>query len=411
MGKRKRNYTYGTVEINGIRYYKTYVEKSNGKRSILYSRTLDELDEKVGAFNRMPRPKNIDYKDPLVCDYAEKWLKIQSARLRATTMVNYTSTVNKYIIRTIGNKRLSSVTTDDIKMILVETADKSASVNKHVRIILRCIFDAAVENRIIETNPVRSRSIKRGGIPKSEREALTDEQVEKLIETVKDLPPYVFVMLGLYAGLRREEILGLKWDCVFLDTDAPYLCVRRAWHTEHNRPIILTELKTKSSTRSIPLPACLAECLREARRKSCSEYVVANSEGQPLTYTQYTRLWMYIKTRTAVPRKVRKPIEGKYVKYTLYPQLGQKARNNSHVVYTLDFVVTPHQLRHTYITNLIYAGMDPKTVQYLAGHSSSRITMDIYAKVKYNRPDKLAEQLTETFAGWNNSRLGKKKRS
>lgn len=46
--------------------------------------------------------------------------------------------------------------------------------------------------------------------------------------------------------------------------------------------------------------------------------------------------------------------------------LGQKAAHNGNVVYSLDFEVTPHQLRHTYITNLIHASVDPKTVQYLA---------------------------------------------
>lgn len=56
----------------------------------------------------------------------------------------------------------------------------------------------------------------------------------------------------------------------------------------------------------------------------------------------------------------------------------------------MDFQVTPHQLRHTYITNLIYAGVDPKTVQYLAGHENSKITMDIYAKAKYNKLGELA---------------------
>ena len=52
--------------------------------------------------------------------------------------------------------------------------------------------------------------------------------------------------------------------------------------------------------------------------------------------------------------------------------------------------MTPHQLRHTYITNLIYAGIDPKTVQYLAGHENSKVTMDIYAKAKYNKPEELS---------------------
>ena len=53
-----------------------------------------------------------------------------------------------------------------------------------------------------------------------------------------------------------------------------------------------------------------------------------------------------------------------------------------------------------YITNLIHASVDPKTVQYLAGHESSKITMDIYAKVKYNRPEQLAGVLEDAFASW-----------
>ena len=73
------------------------------------------------------------------------------------------------------------------------------------------------------------------------------------------------------------------------------------------------------------------------------------------------------------------------------PQLGEMARNNGKVQYVLDFEVTPHQLRHTYITNLIAAGVDPKTVQYLAGHENSKVTMDIYAKAKYNRPEELSD--------------------
>ncbi len=55
------------------------------------------------------------------------------------------------------------------------------------------------------------------------------------------------------------------------------------------------------------------------------------------------------------------------------------------IVYCLDFTVTAHQLHHAYITNLLYAGIDPKTVQYLAGHENSKVTMDIYAKAKYDK--------------------------
>ena len=79
------------------------------------------------------------------------------------------------------------------------------------------------------------------------------------------------------------------------------------------------------------------------------------------------------------------------------PTLGTRQKNNPRIVYTLDFEVTPHQLRHTYITNLLYAGVDPKTVQYLAGHENSKTTMDIYAKVKYNKPDELFDVVNQAL--------------
>lgn len=226
---------------------------------------------------------------------------------------------------------------------------------------------------------------------------MTDDQVDKLLSAIKGLPPYVFVMIGLYAGLRREEILGLQWDSVYLDGDVPYITVRRAWHSEHNRPVVCTELKTKAAHRDIPIPNNLAECLREARSKSTSDYVVANSDDGPLTYTQFKRVWQYIVTRTTKERTYVRYINGQRITKMVTPVLGEKAGHNGHVVYSLDFQVTPHQLRHTYITNLIYASVDPKTVQYLAGHENSKVTMDIYAKVKYNRPEQLLGIVNSAF--------------
>ena len=163
---------------------------------------------------------------------------------------------------------------------------------------------------------------------------------------------------------------------------------------------MITHGKTKAAERNIPLPVCLAECLKAAKETSTSEYVVSNRDGEPLSYTQFKRLWQYIVTRTVKERSYYRYEDGKRVKHTVTPVLGEKAAHNGKVVYSLDFEVTPHQLRHTYITNLIHASVDPKTVQYLAGHESSKITMDIYAKVKYNRPDELVRSMNCAFASW-----------
>lgn len=402
MAKRKPIIpNYGTVQIKGKTYYRTRLSDDEGNRIPLYAATREELYEKVNEVEEQIENKTFRRQTPTVREYCEKWLLMKSANIRETTMIDYRSKVKNHIIKPLGDMKMGDVTADDIRLAVIPASKLSSSVFKSVNVLYKCIFRSALESKVIDKDPTRFISINGGGVPQNERTPLTDEQVEKLLAAIKGLPPYLFVMLGLYAGLRREEILGLKWDSVYLNIEAPYLTVRRAWHTENNRPVILTELKTKAAKRNIPIPPQLVEALREAKLTSKSDYVVANRDGQPLSYTQFQRLWKYITTRTAKPRPARKLVNGKYVKYTLYPVLGEKARNNGHVVYSLDFDVTPHQLRHTYITNLIYASVDPKTVQYLAGHENSKITMDIYAKAKYNRPEDVAPSLEHIFNQWN----------
>lgn len=131
----------------------------------------------------------------------------------------------------------------------------------------------------------------RGGKAKKEKVALTDKQIGTLLDTIKDLPPYLFVMLGLYAGLRREEILGLQWDCVHIDEDIPYISVRRAWRSVKNRPEVTTLLKTPAAKRDIPIPQLLADCLKAEKEKSSSDYVISDSNGEPLSDSQFCRLW------------------------------------------------------------------------------------------------------------------------
>lgn len=399
--KRNRIPKYGTVEINGHTYYRTIVTDSDGNRISLYAKTRAELyDKEMDTWEQIENDR-FYVNSPTVSDYCENWLKTQAVHIRSTTLADYTSKVKRYIINPLGNHRIAEVTLDDIQMALIPVSKLSASVYKCVVVLYKAIFRSATENHIIAEDPTIHLSAK-GGIPQTEKTALTDEQARQLLDAVRDLPPYVFVMLGLYAGLRREEILALQWDSVYLDAEAPYLTVRRAWHTEHNRPIILNELKTNAAARSIPLPDCLAECLREAKANSTSEYVIANSNGEPLSYTQFKRLWQYVTTRTTKERSYYKYENGTRVKHIVTPTLGETAARNPHVTYSLNFEVTPHQLRHTYITNLIHASVDPKTVQYLAGHENSRITMDIYAKVKYNRPEDLVISMDSAFTRWNN---------
>lgn len=336
--KRKRIPRYSKVQINGHEYYKTDIEDADGKRVILYGKTREEVYDKEMAALEQIDNATFRRKSPTVAEYCEKWLLMQSVHIRATTLIDYTSKVRRHIIKELGEKRMADVTLDDIQVALVPVSKKSASVYKSVVILYKSIFRAAKESHVIDTNPTIYLEAKGGGVPQEERQALTDEQVERLLDAIRGLPPYVFVMIGLYAGLRREEILALQWD------------------------------------------------------------VVADRNGNPLSSSQFQRVWKYVTVRSTKPHNYYKYVNGQCVKCTVTPTPGSHQKNNPKLVYAIDFDVTPHQLRHTYITNLLYAGIDPKTVQYLAGHENSKTTMDIYAQVKYNKPEELLSVVNAAFA-------------
>ena len=142
-------------------------------------------------------------------------------------------------------------------------------------------------------------------------------------------------------------------------------------------------LKTKAARRDIPIPKCLADCLREAKVTSTSDYVIADSEGQPLSYSQFKRVWQYIVVRSTKERTYYKYVNGQSIKYTVKPTLGTSQKNNPRIVYTLDFEVTPHQLRHTYITNLLYAGVDPIKCTQCQGQIEIQIKKS--SKIKWSK--------------------------
>ena len=386
--KTKSTREYSTTTIKGVTYFRTRITDADGKRVTLYARTSEELDKKVRDHGGQ-----VPQGEP---NCSGILLLMQSAKVTPATLRGYESTMRNYIVKPLGELYMSDVTCDDIRLALVPASKKSVSVYSTVNMLIKCVFYSAERSHIIEDNPTKGISAK-GGTPAKGKEALTNTQVKRLLDAIRGLPPQTFVMIGLFAGLRREEILALQWDCVFLDAPTPYISVRRAWRSEHNRSVISGVLKTAAAKRDIPIPECLVNHLKEVKAASTSDFVIANREGNPLSNSQFKRLWQYINVRTAMDRTYYKYINGQSIKYTVKVSLGERSKNHHDIAYTIDTPITPHQLRHTYITNLISASVDPKTVQYLAGHENSKVTMDIYAKVKYNRPEELLPMVNQAF--------------
>ena len=132
----------------------------------------------------------------------------------------------------------------------------------------------------------------------------------------------------------------------------------------HNQPVVSDELKSAAARRDVPILPVLVGCLAELQRIAASDYVISSSDGQPWSMTAYRNAWHYITRRQTGTAK--------------RTERGETVRN-SKVQITIDFDVTPHILRRTYITNLILSRANIKVMQYLAGHSKAEITLNIYA--------------------------------
>lgn len=325
----------------------------------------------------------------LVYEYAQTWYKLNTHGLGTKRCEDYQNAINNHICPAIGNKRLDAVTLDDGLDILRHSPQSKSSQQKIVTTLKR-IFKAAADNDLIRRSPFTD--LKPGGKPAAEKEPLTKEQQTALLAAVKGKNVETLVLLCLYLGLRREEALGLKWDCVYLDAATPYVDVRRALRWEHNKPVLGDKLKSKAAYRKLPIPPLLLAHLRALPHKG--DFVCHRANGEAHSASSYRRAWEDITEQEIKPVTYKSNRTGEPVTREL--AAGDKVPYRRAVA-CLDFHLTPHILRHTYITELFTSGADVKTVQYLAGHSSVQITLNIYTHLMANRPEDTAGAVLAAF--------------
>lgn len=359
----------------------------------VWGRTKPECRQRAEDRARELERAQESIENPYVFEYAARWYALNTKNLKAKRRGDYANAINNHICPVIGNKRISEVKHDDILEIMAKAAYLSESSQQKIVTTLKRIFSAAALNKLIPESPCGD--LKAAGAKTREKVPLTRQQQKKLLEAVQGTKADIFVRLCLYAGLRREEALGLCWDCVHLDTDPPYISVRRSvgWEGK-NQAQLFGELKSDAASRDIPIPDQLLGPLTTLKEQSTSAFVICNTQGQAVSSASFRRLWDVVRVRTVRDIKVKQ--DGKIIEKHL--ALGDKVKNHN-VTISLDFPVTPHQLRHTYITELILSGANVKTVQYLAGHASPIVTLKIYTHLMENRPAQTVGAVMGAFGG------------
>lgn len=178
----------------------------------LYATTCEELYEKELEARRQVEEIIFHRQHPTVAEYCEKWLLMQSAKVSASTLRGYTRDMKNYIIKPLGEMYMEEVTSDDIRLALVPLSKKSEGLYNKVNMLLKCVFYTAERSQILEHNPCDGISGK-GGKPAKKREALTDQQVAVLLDTVKGLPPlpiyYAWIVFRSAPGRNPRTAMGL----------------------------------------------------------------------------------------------------------------------------------------------------------------------------------------------------------
>ena len=302
------------------RYYRKRLPKPGGGWIDVYGKTLTELAEKVTLKQNELAAADAAPKDQLyVFEYAAGFYARRAPHLSAERRKVYQYQINKVICPVIGGKLIREITRDDLEDVLATRAHLSHRSQKETVQILKQIFEAAEDAGAVPRDP--SRKLEAHGDPPPKKNALTELQEEQLLAAVRGLKIEPFVMLGLFTGMRRGEICGLRWDCVDLNEKAPCIHVRRAcrW-PDKIRPVVSDKLKSPAAYRSIPIPKQLQsylQAMRDEQEGTDQEARSSNLRTPTSENVEAARLSAFLTFTTEFPTRKSYPLN--------YP-LAQKQR-------------------------------------------------------------------------------------
>lgn len=365
-------------------YYRKRLKLRDGTYKDVRAKSKEELRKKLYDLETAQRMGIVLDDKTTVAELAGQWYNNRKDKWSYSRRSDYVNAINLHICPYIGGMLVKEVKPEHCQMVLSKMAHLSNSMQSKTVTTLKQIFECAEENGLIFRSPCNK--LKAAGERSKEKIPLTSEQCKTLLEATKGTRAYLFIMLGLYAGLRREEICGLRWTDVDLTANPPHLTVNSAARFEGTKTVFPSPLKTKAAHRTIPLPAVLVAALAEEKKRAKSVFVVPSANGGVAT-PQTVKNLIKIVDRRRASNVV--PLDKEAAEQPRGPKIER----------TLNFRITPHQLRHTYITTLCQSGMDIKKIQYLAGHSDIKMTLNVYSHVVNNRPDELIESVEKAFSG------------
>jgi integrase len=271
-----------------------------------------------------------------------------------------------------GDTLAKDITPAQINAFIVSIADRGyakRTVQVHLN-MLNMIFDFAIvqPGSPVTINPCTAVRIP-SGLSQKRRLPPSDEQLTKI---TPDAEFGLFAFFLMYTGLRRGELLALRWEDI--DRENKLIYVNKSLSYENNKPVIKST-KTEAGNRVVDLLDVLDAVLPH----ETTGYVFGGDE--PLTNIMFRKRWEAFCRDVGLAEKIEE----------------SHTAANKHVYTTTTWkpLVTPHQFRHAYASMLDDAGIDESTAKVLLGHSSIVVTKDIYTHLREAKKSRAGTALNE----------------
>ena len=315
-----------------------------------------------------------------VGEYLERWLKDYAwPNLAPRTAEGYEHIMRRHLIPAFGNITLTSLKPEHLQRYYAEKLSSgrcngvggvSAQTVRHHHTALHKALQMAVEWGLLSRNVADAVSLPH--VQRPEMKTWSEDDIIYFLESAKDSPYYALFYTALFTGMRRSELLALRWQEIDFIFSQVY--VSRSLHVLKEGKVVFTSPKTASGRRTVALPPSAILLLKEHKEKQTldrvmlgiplkdDDLVFSHIDGKRLLPNTVTHAWIKLVKRTGL----------KCIRF--------------------------HDARHTHASLMLKQGTHPKIVQERLGHASIQITLDTYSHVAPGLQEAAATRFDEAFS-------------
>ena len=366
-GKRKTVYSWKLTPTDRV---------PSGKRDDISLREKIKQIQKDLNSNITPDGGNFT-----VLELVEKYIS-QKTGVRHNTRSNYKFVVNVIKKEAFGQKRIDKIKVSDAKewLIKMQQIDGRGYSSIHtIRGVVRPAFQMAVDDDLLVKNPFEFQLNTVVVNDSVTREAITRQQERDFLEFVKNDKHFCKYYDGIYilfkTGLRISEFVGLTKKN--LDFENSRIIVDHQLQRTRDMKYIIEDTKTESGERMVPMTPEVKEAFQRilANRKNpkvepmvdgYSGFLFLDKNGRPMVALHWEKYFQHIREKYNKIYRVQMP------------------------------KVTPHVCRHTFCSNMAKSGMNPKTLQYIMGHSDISVTLNVYTHLNYDDAEEEMQKVVGT---------------